>query len=98
MEKIFNLFFFFEFLFINIIYINCDESIECFEYTCEKCTSNNYGSCTECKSGFQLIDGTCPCFDYRCALCPSSSLIFSFSFYQKCELCKNEYICMRRRN
>ena len=92
MEKIFNLFFFFEFLFINIIYINCDESIECFEYTCEKCTSNNYGSCTECKSGFQLIDGTCPCFDYRCALCPSSSLIFSFSFYQKCELCKNEYI------
>ena len=80
-------FLFFDFLFFKVIYINCDESIDCFEYSCKTCSSSEFGSCTECREGFELIDGTCPCYDYRCALCISSD----YGRYN-CHLCKNGYI------
>ena len=79
-------FLFFDFLFFKVIYINCNESIECFEYSCKKCNSSEFGTCTECRDGFELIDGTCPCFDYRCALCITSD------YSNICLLCKNGYI------
>ena len=59
---------------------------DCFEYSCEECTSNNYGNCTKCKNGFTLIDGTCPCFNLECALCINGN-----SELNSCLLCKNDY-------
>ena len=75
----FNLFF----LFSIFKYIHCEP---CYEYSCEVCTSSSYGSCTKCRPGFNLVDGTCPCYDFRCALCPTS-----FYDNSNCQLCKNGY-------
>ena len=87
MEKFIFFLLFFDFLILKNIYINCDESIECFEYSCKKCTTSDYGSCTECREEFELIDGTCPCFRFKCALCSSS-----FNGINHCHLCKNGYL------
>ena len=87
MKKFLFFFLFFDFLFLKNIYINCDESIECFEYSCKKCSSKDYGSCIECREGFELIEGTCPCFDFKCALCLTS--IYTQDY---CQLCKNGYL------
>lgn len=46
----------------------------CFEYGCEECKDNKYGSCTKCKENFKLIDGKCPCSDSNCLICDSSLL------------------------
>ena len=68
MKIFFNIFLFS--LFLKYIYIYCDEAkISCFEYSCEECTSEEYGTCTKCRNNFKLIDGTCPCQDLHCALC-----------------------------
>ena len=71
------------FLFSILKYIYSDP---CYEYSCEKCSSDAYGSCTKCRDGFHLVDGTCPCSDFRCALCPTG-------FYDSsiCQLCKKGY-------
>jgi hypothetical protein len=37
--------------------------IECFEYSCKECETEEYGKCTKCRDGFKLIDGKCPCAD-----------------------------------
>ena len=85
MKNFFNIFLFS--LFLKYIYIYCDEAkISCFEYSCEECTSEEYGTCTKCRNNFKLIDGTCPCQDLHCALCETG-------FYNEysCKLCKNGY-------
>ena len=87
MEKILFFFLFFDFLFFKNKYINCDESIECFEYSCKECTSDKYGSCTKCREGFQLKEGTCPCLNNKCALC-----LAKYYYVGTCELCKNGYL------
>ena len=65
--------------------INCG-SKPCFEYSCDECNSEEYGSCTKCRDGFQLIDGKCPCGDSSCALCENG-----FAGYGLCFLCKKGY-------
>ena len=84
------IFFFLCFLFCEYIYIYCEgTSVSkkvCFEYGCEVCDSEDYGSCTKCKEGFNLVQGTCPCFDFRCALC-TNGLYANYD----CQLCKKGY-------
>jgi hypothetical protein len=60
-----------------IIKINTLNFPFCFEYGCEECTDNQYGSCTKCKKNFKLIDGKCPCFDSNCLI---------FLFFSKNEI------------
>ena len=83
-------FFLLYFLFCEYIYIYCDgTSVSkklCFEYGCEECDSEDYGSCTKCREGFSLVQGTCPCFDFRCALCTNN-----FYSNNNCQLCKKGY-------
>lgn len=57
----------------------------CFEFSCEECLSEEFGTCTKCKENFELIDGTCPCKDPSCALCDTGFQNAS------CYLCKNSY-------
>ena len=59
----------------------------CFEYSCEECSSEEYGKCTKCKSTFKLIDGTCPCSDPGCSICTSG--FTGLGLYIQC---KNWYI------
>ena len=77
------------FYFLIIIFlkkkINCG-SKPCFEYSCDECETEEYGKCTKCRDGFQLIDGTCPCSDSSCALCQNG-----FAGYNLCRLCKKGY-------
>jgi hypothetical protein len=79
----------FLFYFLIIIFlkkkINCG-SKPCFEYSCDECETEEYGKCTKCRDGFQLIDGTCPCSDSSCALCQNG-----FAGYNLCLLCKKGY-------
>ena len=72
-------------LLIKILLIS-SENNNCFEYSCEECSSNNYGKCIKCKNGFTLIDGTCPCFNLNCALCENG-----YPELDSCLLCKNDY-------
>ena len=87
-----------------IIKINTLNFPFCFEYGCEECTDNQYGSCTKCKKNFKLIDGKCPCFDSNCLICESSllkspchycnkdSILFEEECYcniLSCENCRN---------
>ena len=58
----------------------------CFEYSCEECNSPEYGNCTKCRYGWNLIDGTCPCYSPGCALC-----YIGFASSNVCQLCKNGY-------
>ena len=67
---------------ISIINIKSD----CFEYSCEECTSSEYGDCIKCRESFSLVDGTCPCSDSDCALCSSG-----FPGLHLCYHCKNGY-------
>ena len=60
------------------------KSNSCFEYSCEECTSNDYGNCIKCKESFTLIKGTGPCYDVNCALCRNG-----LPGSDKCLLCKN---------
>ena len=60
--------------------------IECFEYSCEECETEEYGKCTKCRNGFKLIDGKCPCADPSCALCNTG-----FAGYNLCYQCKDGY-------
>ena len=60
--------------------------IQCFEYSCAECESQEYGKCTKCKSGWTLTNGTCPCVDSSCALCSSG-----LAGLHLCILCKNGY-------
>ena len=78
-----NFFYFCLFLFFSKIkiYVNA-----CFEYSCEICSNEDYGSCTKCRNGFKLLNGTCPCSDTNCALC-STGLAGLYI----CSLCKNGY-------
>ena len=62
-------------------------SQSCFEYSCEECSSEEYGKCTKCSKTFKLVDGTCPCSDPGCAICTSG-----FSGLGLCIQCKNGYI------
>ena len=64
---------------------NCKNST-CFEYSCEKCESSEYGKCTKCRKGFRLVDGTCPCANINCALCETGLAGLNI-----CKLCKNGY-------
>ena len=78
--------FLFLFSFFVIKYLNCDTAKKsCFEYSCKECESEEYGKCTKCREGFNLIEGTCPCTNFQCALCTGGS------YYDDCELCKNGY-------
>ena len=77
----FTFFYCYLFLLTKIIYCN-----ECFEYSCEKCESPEYGKCTKCRKGFYLLDGTCPCSDSTCTLCNSG-----LPGLHLCFLCKNGY-------
>ena len=58
----------------------------CFEYSCEKCLSEEYGTCIKCRDTYRLIDGTCPCYNPACAIC-ETGLYLPYS----CIQCKNEY-------
>ena len=79
--------FFFLFLlaYLNKIII-CDNNNDCFEYSCEKCNSTNYGDCIKCRYGYILVDGVCPCDDSTCAFCKTG-----FSGLKICQLCKKGY-------
>ena len=81
--------YFFDFIifFLFISYIYCDEGkISCFEYSCKTCSSEDFGYCTECKEGYELVDGTCPCSDFMCALCDTG-----YFSQNSCYLCKNGF-------
>ena len=68
-------------LFYNIlVFIFCNN---CFEYSCEECSDSNYDSCTKCKEGFNLLDGTCPCYDPECNICRTSSYGNSFVYFNE---------------
>lgn len=82
MKKFFHVYFIF-FLIQN--YINCVTK-NCYEYSCEECDDESYGTCTKCRKSFRLVDGTCPCFDPTCALCDTGLAGLSL-----CKLCKNGY-------
>ena len=71
------------FIIINII---TQINSECFEYSCEECSSPEYGDCTQCRESFTLVDGTCPCSDSECALCSSG-----LPGLHLCYHCKNGY-------
>ena len=58
----------------------------CFEYSCDECLSEEYGTCTKCRSGWTLVDGTCPCYDSTCALCANG-----LAGLHICYLCKYGY-------
>ena len=58
----------------------------CFEYSCDECSSEEYGNCTKCLNSFKLVDGTCPCHDSGCAICESG-----YAGLGLCILCKNGY-------
>ena len=73
-------------LIILIKTILCNNNT-CFEYSCEKCSSPEYGKCTKCRYGWSLIDGTCPCFNSSCAVCTSG-----FVGTETCQLCKKGFI------
>ena len=72
-------------LFLTNNYINCTIT-NCFEYSCEECNDEYFGSCVKCRRYFRLVDGTCPCFDHTCALCQNGLAGLS-----SCSLCKNGY-------
>lgn len=59
---------------------------QCFEYSCEECESEEYGTCIRCRENFNLINGSCPCSDSSCALCETG-----FAGYYLCIQCKNGY-------
>ena len=79
------------FLYFDYIFIICIIKINlslqsCFEYSCEECSSPDYGNCTKCRDTFTLIDGTCPCSFSECALCTTG-----LAGLHICEQCKNGY-------
>ncbi len=78
-------FLFFIFIFKKKNYV-INTGIECFEYSCIECETEEYGNCTKCRKGFKLIDGKCPCADSSCALCRTG-----FAGYDLCYLCKDGY-------
>ena len=59
----------------------------CFEYSCDECSSEEYGACTKCQNTFRLIDGTCPCQDSGCAICSSG-----YAGLYICNQCKKGYV------
>ena len=73
------------FLFLSFITINCSEQ-ECYEYSCDECSTPEYGTCTKCRNDFKLIDGTCPCSSSGCALCTTGLAGLNI-----CEQCKEGY-------
>ena len=76
---------------IQIIFLIIISSLKytksCFEYSCEECSSEEYGSCTKCKDTFNLLDGTCPCASSGCAICKSG-----YYGNKLCIQCKKGYI------
>ena len=78
-----NLFYFYLIFFFLKNYITCNN---CFEYSCENCTSEYFGTCTNCRKGFKLVDGVCVCADPGCALCTSG-----LAGLNLCKLCKNGF-------
>ena len=69
----------------------------CFEYGCEECSDDKYGSCTKCKNNFKLIDGKCPCADSNCFICESSLLKAKCHYCNKDSLLyEEECICNMR--
>ena len=80
------IFLYFGYIFIfSLIKINCILH-DCFEYSCEECSSPDYGNCTKCRNSFNLIDGTCPCSFSSCALC-----VTGYAGLRICEQCKEGY-------
>ena len=77
--------YFYILLYFSIKKINCG-NMTCFEYSCDECESQEYGSCTKCREGFRLINGTCPCQKVNCALCDTG-----LAGLHICSLCKNGY-------
>ena len=71
-------------IFLNKL-INCYNN-NCSEFSCEECKTQEFGTCTKCRKGFRLVDGTCPCADPNCALCSTG-----LSGLNLCALCKNGY-------
>lgn len=80
-------FFLFSYILIlfKIYFINCGK-ITCFEYSCAVCDTEEYGSCTQCRPNFHLVDGTCPCADSSCAVCKTGLPGLNI-----CYLCKNGF-------
>ena len=79
-------------IFFNILLISLTKGIicninSCFEYSCEECNSSEYGKCTKCRNGWELIDGTCPCFNSSCALC-----ITGLGGLNICQVCKKGFV------
>ena len=72
-------------LILTFITINCSKQ-ECYEYSCDECSTPEYGTCTKCRSDFKLIDGTCPCSFSSCALCTTGLAGLNI-----CEQCKEGY-------
>ena len=80
------IFLYFHYVFIILI-IKINISLQsCFEYSCEECSTPEYGKCTKCRSTFTLIDGTCPCSFSSCALCTNGLAGLNI-----CEQCKDGY-------
>ena len=79
------------FLYIsNIIIISLPKIIfssqNCYEYSCEECSSPDYGACTKCRESFRLLDGKCPCGFSSCSLCTSG-----LGGLQLCYVCREGY-------
>ena len=84
-NKIFNIIFFYLLLITLKKRIICKKN-NCFEYSCRKCNTSEYGNCTQCEYSWELVDGVCPCSDSSCALCMTG-----FAGLEICLLCKNGY-------
>ena len=58
----------------------------CYEYSCEECSSPEFGSCTKCRDSFRILDGKCLCGFNSCSLCKSG-----FGGVKLCYVCREGY-------
>ena len=72
--------------FISLIKINFSYQT-CYEYSCEECSSSEYGKCTKCHETFRLLDGKCLCSFSSCSLCTSG-----LAGLRLCYICREGYI------
>ena len=75
----------------NIILISFPKIIfsfqSCYEYSCAECSSSEYGTCTQCRETFRLLDGKCLCSFSSCSLCTTG-----LGGLRICHICREGYI------
>ena len=59
----------------------------CYEYSCDECSSPEYGKCTKCRDTFRLLEGKCLCSFSSCSLCKSGLAGLNI-----CYVCREGYI------